>query len=99
MSPISHNPAHVSAPIGGYSHGLEVPPGARFLFISGQIPETPHGHVPPQFTEQCEAVWNTIFAILQAAGMTKDHLVKVTTFFTDASQVQGQWRNSTEIPG
>jgi 2-iminobutanoate/2-iminopropanoate deaminase len=88
MSHISHNPAQVSAPIGGYSHGLEVTPGARFLFISGQIPETPNGHVPEQFTEQCEAVWNNIFAILQAAGMTKDHLVKVTTFLTDASQVQ-----------
>ena len=88
MPHISHNPAQVPAPIGGYSHGLETTPGARFLFISGQIPETPDGHVPEQFTEQCEAVWTNIFAVLQAAGMTKDHLVKVTTFLTDASQVQ-----------
>ncbi|QBD81154.1 RidA family protein [Ktedonosporobacter rubrisoli] len=88
MTHISHNPAQVTAPIGGYSHGLEVKAGARLLFISGQIPETPDGYVPQQFAEQCRAIWNNIFAILQSAGMDKEHLVKVITFLTDASQVQ-----------
>ncbi len=88
MPHIVHDPVRVSAPIGGYSHGLEVTKGARFLFISGQVPETFDGQVPQQFTDQCEAVWKNILEILQSAEMTVENLVKVTTFLTDASQVQ-----------
>jgi len=87
MPHISHNPPQVAPPVGGYSHGLEVKPGVRLLFISGEIPEGPDGQVPPHFREQCEAIWQNIFAVLHSAGMTVDNLVKVTTFLTDRSQV------------
>ena len=87
MTFIRHNPEDVSAPIGGYSHGLEVRNASRLLFISGQIPELPGGEVPGSFSEQCEVVWNNIETILASAGMSVDNLVKVTTFLTDKSQV------------
>ena len=82
------NPDSVTAPVGGYSHGLSVPPGCRTLFISGQIPERPDGSVPASFAEQCRAVWANISAVLQADGMTVANLVKVTTFLTHADQVE-----------
>lgn len=88
MTQVSHNPESISPPVGGYSHGLEVKKGSRYLFISGQIPEKPDGFVPTSFEEQCEAVWHNIEEVLASAGMNVAHLVKVTTFLTDASQVE-----------
>jgi 2-iminobutanoate/2-iminopropanoate deaminase len=87
MTFIPHNPENVSAPLGGYSHGLEVRNPAGFLFISGQIPELPGGQVPESFSDQCEAVWSNIETILASAGMSISNLVKVTTFLTDKIQV------------
>jgi len=87
MSFVHHNPEGVPAPLGGYSQGLEVPPGARLLFISGQIPERPGEEMAADFRGQCEAVWNNIEALLAAAGMDIGDLVKVTTFLTDRDQV------------
>ena len=84
---LAHNPPDVAAPVGGYSHGLEVPPGYRYLFISGQIPALPDGQIPAAFADQCEAVWNNIEKVLASAGMTVANLVKTTTFLTDASQI------------
>ena len=32
-----HNPDSVAPPFGTYSHGIEVPPDARWLYVSGQV--------------------------------------------------------------
>jgi len=37
---------------GGYPQGVVVSGAQRLLFISGQIPETPSGHVPDDFPAQ-----------------------------------------------
>jgi enamine deaminase RidA (YjgF/YER057c/UK114 family) len=87
MEHTQHNPRSITAPIGNYSHGIEVNPGCRYLFISGQIPELPNGSAPTSFEEQCHAVWDNIFAVLASANMQPKHLVKVTTFLTHADQV------------
>jgi len=87
MTLVHHNPDEAPAPLGGYSQALEIAPGARLLFISGQIPERPGEEMAADFRGQCEAVWNNIEALLAAAGMDIDDLVKVTTFLTDRDQV------------
>lgn len=87
MPVIQHNPESVPAPVGGYSQAIELPPGARLLFISGQIPERPGQALAPDFRTQCEAVWENIEAALAAAGMDVRDLVKVTTFLTDRAQI------------
>jgi 2-iminobutanoate/2-iminopropanoate deaminase len=83
-----HCPTAVAAPVGGYAHGLEIDPGARYLFISGQVPERQNGEVPAGFADQCHAVWDNIFAILAAAEMGPEHLVKVTTYLTSPDQAE-----------
>ncbi len=88
---IIRNPETVSPPLGGYSHGVEVKSGARYLFISGQIPETSSGEVPPDFESQCELIWSNIGEILKTSGMKFENLVKVTTYLTAADQAE---RNS-----
>jgi enamine deaminase RidA (YjgF/YER057c/UK114 family) len=55
----------------------------RFLFISGQVPETADGTVPPDFETQCRLAWRNLQSVLSEAGMTERNLVKVTIFLSD----------------
>ncbi|AHY50158.1 MULTISPECIES: RidA family protein [Bradyrhizobium] len=84
---VNHNPATVHPPAGGYSMGLELTQHRRLLFISGQVPEKTDGTVPEGFEAQCEQAWRNVIAVLAAAGLGVGHLVKVTTFLTDRTQV------------
>ncbi|MCK1419473.1 RidA family protein [Bradyrhizobium sp. 180] len=84
---VTHNPATVHAPAGGYSMGLELRLHRRLLFISGQVPERSDGTVPDGFEAQCEQAWRNVREVLAAAGLGVEHLVKVTTFLTDRNQV------------
>jgi enamine deaminase RidA (YjgF/YER057c/UK114 family) len=84
---VSHNPVAVHAPAGGYSMGLEFSQHRRLLFVSGQVPERPDGSVPEGFEAQCEQAWHNVIAVLAAAGLGVEHLVKISTFLTDRSQV------------
>jgi enamine deaminase RidA (YjgF/YER057c/UK114 family) len=67
--------------------GLEVKQHRRLLFISGQVPERTDGSVPEGFEAQCEQSWRNVVAVLAAAGLGVEHLVKVNTFLTDRSQL------------
>lgn len=82
MSNTIHNPASVQAPIGNYALALEVPTGKRLLFVSGQVPEHLDGSIPAEFADQCRLVWAHVRACVEGAGLTLDHIVKVTTYLT-----------------
>ena len=84
---VNHNPATVHPPAGGYSMGLELTQHRRLLFISGQVPEKTDGAVPEGFEAQCAQAWRNVIEVLAAAGLGVEHLVKVTTFLTDRTQV------------
>lgn len=77
-----HVPETVAAPGGAYSHGVEVPPNARWLFVAGQIPVRPDGSIPATLEEQTEVVWQNILAVLADAGMEIGDVVKITSFLT-----------------
>lgn len=68
---------------GSYPQAVEVTKPDRWLYLSGQIPVAPDGSLAPDFTGQCEQVWDNIETQLAAAGMSLDNLVKVTTFLSD----------------
>lgn len=70
-------------PVGGYPQAVEVRGAGRFLFVSGQIPVTKDGMVPPDFAAQCRLVWANVEAQLRAAGLSLDNLVKVAIFLSD----------------
>ncbi|MEM6431210.1 MAG: RidA family protein [Deinococcota bacterium] len=67
---------------GGYSQAVLLEQPTRFLYISGQIPESAAGDTPTTFVEQCQLVWANILAQLEAADMSVHNLVKVTTFLS-----------------
>ncbi|MFN8077997.1 MAG: RidA family protein [Kineosporiaceae bacterium] len=79
----AHDPPTVPRPEGGYVHAVEVGPGQRLLFISGQIPVGLDREVPPDAEAQCRLIWSHIVACLEHAGMAVTDLVKVTTFLGD----------------
>jgi len=80
------NPEAVPAPIGGYTHALEVGPGLRWVQISGQIPEAVDATIPDDFERQCNLVWDHVEQCLRAAGMRLQHLVHVRTYLTSRDQ-------------
>jgi 2-iminobutanoate/2-iminopropanoate deaminase len=81
------NPPTIAAPLGRYSHGVLVPAGAKLLFVSGQVGVDPDGSVPADFAIQARSAWRNLLAILDAAGMTADNLVKVTHYLTRTSDL------------
>ena len=76
------NPGNVCAPASTYSHGFEVPPTARLVFLSGQIAMRPDGSVPEGIQAQAEQVWKNIANCLAEAGMGIGDIVKFTSFLT-----------------
>jgi enamine deaminase RidA (YjgF/YER057c/UK114 family) len=75
-----HNPSTIAAPLGAYSNGVSAPGGGRWLYIAGQIGVRPDGSMATTFVEQAEAAWTNLIAILAHAGMSAQHLVKVTHY-------------------
>jgi 2-iminobutanoate/2-iminopropanoate deaminase len=80
----TYNPSTVAAPLGAYSHAVEVPPNARWLYIAGQIGNAPDGSMAADVEGQAEQCWKNIEAILAAAGMGVENLVKCTHYLTHA---------------
>ena len=67
--------------IGPYSQGFEV---NGFVFTSGQIPVDPStGNVPEGIAAQAEWSCKNVGAILEAAGVGFENVVKTTCFLAD----------------
>ncbi len=89
------NPKSVCAPASTYSHGFEVPPDARLVFLSGQIAMRPDGSVPQGIEAQTEQVWKNIGNCLADAGMGIGDIVKFTSYLTRTEDLAkyGEVRN------
>lgn len=83
----AHNPESIAAPIGAYVHGLETPPGARMLHVSGQVGIRKDGSTPEDAAGQAEVTWDNIKAILASAGMDVENIVKMTAYLTDPADL------------
>ena len=82
------NPTTIAAPAGSYSHGVLAAASGEWLYISGQVGMLPDGTTANGFAEQARVAWTNLVAILKAADMDVGHLVKVTTFMTDAGDLK-----------
>jgi 2-iminobutanoate/2-iminopropanoate deaminase len=77
-----HETKNAPAPIGPYSQAVEA---NGFLFCSGQIALDPaSGQVlTGGVGEQAELVMKNVSAVLEAAGLKFENVVKTTIFLTD----------------
>lgn len=91
------------AAIGPYSQAIELD---NLVFTSGQIPLNPETGeiVEGGITEQARQVFENIKAIVTAAGLTMDDIVKTTCFlqniedFAAVNEVYGEYFNEGDYP-
>lgn len=83
-----HNPATVhTAPT--YSHGIEVPPNARWLYTSGQVGAGRDGKPLEGIEAQTRQVFENLKAILASASMSLADVVKMTAYLIDEEDING----------
>lgn len=83
-----HNPASVhAAPT--YTHGIEVPPSARWLYTSGQVGAGRDGKPAEGIEAQTRQALENIKAILASAGMSLADVVKMTSYLIDEDDIDG----------
>ena len=76
------NPRSIADPSGAYTHGVEIPPNSRVLFVSGQTALRKDGTIPQAMEEQTEVVWQNIAAVLASAGMGIADVCKMNSYLT-----------------
>lgn len=80
-------PTDIAAPLGHYSHAILVPAGTDTLHIAGQVGAAADGTVPEAFEAQARLCWENLLAVLCAAGMGVESLVKTTVYLTSAADL------------
>ena len=73
------NPQDIHAPVGSYSHQIEVS-NERMLVISGQVGMRQDGTVPDDPYEQMDLAFENILRNLHAANMDVKDLIKITYY-------------------
>lgn len=81
-------PKKVRPPFARYSHGVEVPPGKRLVFCSGQLGVDAQDHIPADATEQAELCFANISNILEEAGLGLKDIVRVNAYVTDRTYMR-----------
>src|SRR5947209_15265605 len=69
-------------PIGPYSPGILT---QQFLDVSGQGAKNAAGQIPPDLDHQLRQCFENVKTIVEAAGLTMEHVVYTQVYLTDAS--------------
>ena len=93
------NPAAIHPPFANYAHGVEVEPGQRVVFCSGQLGVGRDGTVPEGVEEQTRLCFRAIAAVLGEAGMTFADLVRVNAYVSSAGYLSGYMKVRDEFVG
>ena len=81
------NPKGIRAPFGHYSHGVLVPPGARWLVVSGELGIAADDAIPECAREQTRLCFRNAEAVLRAAAMSFEDIVRICAFVTDRAHI------------
>lgn len=75
-------------PTGGYTRrSVEIPPGSRVLYISGQTATDSNGNTPADAETQADIVYQKLVQSLEDAGMSVKDLVKTTVYMINPSDI------------
>lgn len=77
----------VHPPFARYSHAVEVPGGARTLFVSGQLGVAADGTVPADAEGQAELIFQAIGRILAEADMTMADIARLNAYVVDPADL------------
>ncbi len=67
----------VAAKLGKYSDAIHTDSGARWLYTSGTPGLNEDGTLPADFESQARLAWKSIIAMLHAADMDVENIVKI----------------------
>ena len=81
-------PASIRAPFSRYSHGMQVPPGSRLVFCSGQLGIAPDDTIPPDTAGQARLCFANIEAVLREAGMGLADIVRINAYVSGREHLQ-----------
>jgi len=90
--PTPLSPKGLAAPLARYSPAIEVPPGARLVFVSGQLGIDADGETPAAAEAQAELCFAAIRAILAEARMQLSDIVRLNAFVSDAAYLADYMR-------
>jgi enamine deaminase RidA (YjgF/YER057c/UK114 family) len=57
-----------------------------YVYVSGQGPRRANGSLPATFADQCRQAFEKVREIVEAAGLTMDHVVYTQVYLEDVSQ-------------
>jgi len=90
------NPASLGIPR-GYSNGVLTDPGARLLFIAGQVAWNEQQKiVSPDFVEQFDRALANVVAVANQAGGKPEQIVRLVIYVTDKKEYQLRTREIGE---
>lgn len=93
-----HNPEQLlCAP--SYSQAVEVAPGARTLYVAGQVGMDSKGAAAAGVTEQTRLALANVRVVLKAAGMDFKNLVKTTVFMVNPDDYAEFAKTRAEVFG
>jgi reactive intermediate/imine deaminase len=73
-------PGSGPAPVGPYSPGISA---GDYVYVAGQGAETPGGAMPTTFEEQVKQTLENVKSVVEAAGLTMDHIVYTQVYLED----------------
>nr|WP_306269134.1 Rid family hydrolase [Pararhizobium sp. IMCC3301] len=86
---VHHTPGTIRAPFANYSHGVELPPGARIIVCSGQLGVTAEDSVPEGSEAQSDLIFSNISEILASADMELSDIVRINAYVSDRDHLAG----------
>ena len=92
----SLSPPDIRPPFAAYAHGVEVPPGLRWVCTSGQLGLTEAEVVPDGAYAQAVQCLANCAAILAEARMGPADVVRINAFVTDRAHMAGYMRARDE---
>jgi 2-iminobutanoate/2-iminopropanoate deaminase len=90
-------PDSIHPPFARYAHGIEVPPGHRLIFCSGQLGIGKDGIIPESVEAQARLCFQAIAAILNEGGMNFGDLVRVNAYVAAAESLAGYMKVRDEF--
>ena len=81
------NPEAVVKPASNYAQAVGHSAGAERMVIAGQLGLRPDGGLEQGLEAQMERAWANVFALLEAGGFAREHLVRATIYVTVPGQV------------
>ena len=82
-------PTTIRPPFARYAHGVEVPPGARLVVVSGQLGVGPDDVAPEGAEAQAKLCFANIAAVLAEAGMTLSDVVRFNAYVSGREHLPG----------